>query len=282
MLLGLVTAVAAALCYGVGSVLQAVAARGTASAEGLDPRLLIRLLRSWRYVLGVGLDGVGFVLSLVAVQSLPLFVVQSVVASFLAVTAVLGAIFLKMPLTRSDRVALTVVVVGLVLVGSSAAEESGAPASTTGAWILLAVTVVLALAAVPAARVPGARGAAVLGAIAGLAFGATSVAARMLPVELTPSAVLHDAGTLLTSPATYALAIAGVLALLTYSTALQRGSVTQATAPLVVGETVAPAIVGVLVLGDHTRPGWAGVAIAGFVLAVGGAVALARHGEIQA
>ena len=71
--------------------------------EGLDPRLLGRLLRSWKYVVGVGLDGLGFLLSLAAVRTLPLFVVQSVVASFLAVTAVLGAIFLKMPLTRRDR-----------------------------------------------------------------------------------------------------------------------------------------------------------------------------------
>ena len=56
-------------------------------------------------------------------RTLPLFVVQSVVASFLAVTAVLGAIFLKMPLTRRDRIGLGVVVLGLVLVGASAAED---------------------------------------------------------------------------------------------------------------------------------------------------------------
>ena len=44
--------------------------------------------------------------------------------------------------------------------------------------------------------------------------------------------------------------------MLTYSIALQRGTVTQATAPLVVGETVAPALVGLLLLGD--QPGRAG------------------------
>ena len=74
----------------------------------------------------------------------------------------------------------------------------------------------------------------------------------------------------------YALAIAGVVALLTYPIALQRASVTQATAPLVVGETVAPAIVGLLLLGDEPRPGWGWVAVVGFVLSV----ALARHGEV--
>ena len=89
MLLGLLGAVGAALCYGVGSVLQALAARRTTSAEGLDPRLLLRLARSWQYVVGLALDGVAFLLSIVALRSLPLFTVQSIVASFLAVTAVL-------------------------------------------------------------------------------------------------------------------------------------------------------------------------------------------------
>ena len=102
MVAGLLGAFAAAFCYGVGSILQAVAARRTHSAEGLDPRLLIRLFGSWPYLLGLGLDGFAFLLSIAALRSLPLFVVQSIVASFLAVTAVLGAIFLHMPLT-SDR-----------------------------------------------------------------------------------------------------------------------------------------------------------------------------------
>lgn len=280
VVVGLVTAFAAALCYGVGSVLQAVAARDTAAVQGLDPRLLVRLVRSWRYVLGLGLDGLGFLLSLVAVRSLPLFVVQAVVASFLAITAVLGAVFLKMRLSRADRVALAVVVAGLVLVGASAAEDTAVTTTDTDGWALLGATALLALLAVPLGRWEGARGAAALGAIAGLAFGATSVAARMLPGTLTVSGVVDDPSPLLTSPALYALVLAGVVAMLTYSIALQRGSVTQATAPLVVGETVVPALVGLLVLGDEPRAGWGGVAVAGFVLAVGGAVALARHGEL--
>jgi drug/metabolite transporter (DMT)-like permease len=269
---GLLTAFAAAWCYALGSIFQAIAARSVPDADGLDPRFLIRLLHSWRYLLGVGLDGVGFLLSLVAVRALPLFVVQSVVASFLAITAVLGAVFLKMPLRRSDRIGLGVVVAGLVLVGASAAEDSSVDVSDAERWGVLVVAVLLALVAIPLARVPGVRGAFGLGAVAGLAFGATAVASRMLPGDL-------DA--LLTSPATYALIVAGIVAMLTYSIALQRGSVTQATAPLVVGETVAPALVGILLLGDHTRPGWGWVALLGFVVSVGGAISLARHGEVE-
>lgn len=272
MTLGLATAVVAAICYGVGSILQAAAARGTAQVDGLDPRLLVRLLKSWKYLLGVGLDGLGFLLGLVAVRSLPLFVVQSIVASFLAITAVLGAIFLKMPLSRRDKAGIAVVVIGLVLVGSSAAEDSEVAVSAAETWGVLIAAVALVVLAIPAARLSGAAGATAMGAVAGLAFGATAVAARMLPDDLADIPA---------SPATWALALGGVTALLTYSVALQRGTVTQATAPVVVGETIAPAIVGLTLLGDAPRPGWGIVAAIGFVLAVAGAVSLARHGEIE-
>ena len=86
---------------------------------------------------------------------------------------------------------------------------------------------------------------------------------------------------LVEAPAAYALLVAAPVALMTYATALQRGSVVQATAPLVVGETVLPAIVGLSLLGDHARPGWGVAASAGFILAVGAALVLSRFGEVS-
>jgi drug/metabolite transporter (DMT)-like permease len=281
MVLGLICALGAALGYGVGSVLQAMAARQEPLAVGLDPGLLLRLLRSWRYVVGLGLDLLGFLLTLVAVQSLPLFVVQSVVASFLAVTAVLGAVLLRMPLTRRDWIGLGVTVVGLTLVGLSGANEKPVTISLAEQWWVLAAAAALGVLALPLGRWTGTRGAAALGAVAGLAFGATSVAARMLPDSLSLAHPLSSLGILLRSPSAYALVVAGAVALLAYSTALQRGSVTAATAPLVVGETVAPALVGLLVLGDRPREGWEVVAAIGFALAVAGAISLARYGEVM-
>jgi drug/metabolite transporter (DMT)-like permease len=270
---GLLTALAAALCYGVGSVLQAAAARRADRADRLDPRLLGRLLGSWQYLLGLGLDVLGFALSLVAVRALPLFVVQAVVAGFLAVTAVLGAVFLRMPLDRRDRLALGVVVLGLILVAASAAEDRSVDVTSAERWGVLIVALLLALAALPAARLTGALSAAVLGTVAGLGYGATAVAARMLPAHLSVESLLR-------SPATWGLVVAGVVAMLTYSIALQRGTVTQATAPVVVAETIAPALVGITLLGDQARPGWGWVGAVGFALAVVGAVGLARHGEV--
>lgn len=279
MVPGLLSACGAALCYGVGSVLQAAAAQDTRVAQGLDPRLLLRLLRSWRYLVGLGLDGVGFVLSVAAVRTLPLFVVQSIVASFLAVTAVTASLVLHTRLSRSDWAGLGVVITGLVLVGLSAAEDRTVEVSDAEQWGVLVVSIGLAVAAVFAGRLRGVTGAATLGAVAGLAFGATAVAARMIPGSLALDHLVAEPQEVLTSPATYALVVAGALAMLAYSTALQRGTVTQATAPLVVCETIAPALVGIALLGDQTRSGWQGVAVLGFTLGVAGAVSLSRHGE---
>ncbi len=275
MLLGLLGAFGAAICYGIGSVLQAMGARRTHAAEGLDPGLLLRLVRSGPYMIGIGLDCVGFLLSIVALRTLPLFVVQAVVASSLAVTAVLGAVVLHMRLGRRDIIGLIVVVVGLTMLALSAAE--GEPHAVTSAlnWGLLVASVLLGVIAVPLARLQGAAGAAALGAIGGLGFGAVAVCARVLPASLHPSVLLTD-------PATYALGVSALVGALAYSTALQRGTVTQATAPLVVGETIVPAAVGLFMLGDLPRPGWGWVALVGFALAVAGALSLSRHGEMHA
>ncbi|MBU2667072.1 hypothetical protein KOI35_26545 [Actinoplanes bogorensis] len=272
MVLGLFGAFGSALCYGIASTMQALAVRRTAPAEGLDLGLVVRLARSWRYLLGLAFDGLAFLLSLAALRSLPLFVVQSIVASFLAVTAVLGALVLKLPLRRSDKIGVAVVVAGLVLVGLAAAEETPKPVSMTVSWTILGSSIALLAVAVAVGRRPGS---AALGAVAGLGFGIVAVATRTLPAPLTISGLLAD-------PAAYGLVISGGTALLSYSIALQRGSVTLATAPLVVLETVVPAAVGLLLLGDKTRPGWGVAAAAGFVIAVLGALSLARHGEIQA
>lgn len=87
-------------------------------------------------------------------------------------------------------------------------------------------------------------------------------------------------GSLLTDPNTYGIIAAGALALLALATALQRGGVTQATAAMVVAETVIPSAIGLAFLGDEIRPGFQVVAGIGLLVAIGGSVALARLGEI--
>jgi drug/metabolite transporter (DMT)-like permease len=62
---------------------------------------------------------------------------------------------------------------------------------------------------------------------------------------------------------------------------LQRGSVTLATTPMIALQTVTPAAVGVLVLGDEVRPGWYAGAVGGFVLTAIGALILVRFESVK-
>ncbi|MEV5506437.1 hypothetical protein [Streptomyces orinoci] len=266
-------ALGSAVCFGTASVLQAVAARAAApgSGSGVDPVLLVRAARQWRYLAGLALDGLGFLLELVALRTLPIYAVGAALAASLAVTAVVAAEVLKVRLRGVEWAAVAVVCGGLAMLGLASGAEghrTGSQALRLG--VLAVAAAVLGIGAL-GGRLPGRARAAVLGLGAGLGFGVVEVAVRLIdgfsPAEL------------LANPAVYALLLGGGAAFLLLTSALQRGSVTAATAGMVIGETVGPALVGVAWLGDRTREGLAPLAIAGFTLAVLGALALARFGE---
>lgn len=272
---GWVCAVLAAVAYGVASVFQAVAARavdqGDEGAQGakVDPRLMVRVFGQWRYVLGTALDLVGFLAQLVALRALPLFVVQAALAASLAVTAV-AALGIGARLHAREWAAVAAVCAGLALLGASAETEGSAPVGLAFHLGVLIAAVVLGLAGMLAGRAKSPVG---LGLAAGLEFALVAVAGRVIDTS--------GFGALFADPALYAVAAAGGLGMLFFATSLQRGSVTTATALMVVGETVLPSVIGVVALGDTTRPGFGIPAVAGFVLAVAAALALARFGEVD-
>jgi len=82
-----------------------------------------------------------------------------------------------------------------------------------------------------------------------------------------------------TNPALYSAAGGGAAGFLLLTSALHRGSVTTTVAAMVVGETIAPALVGVVWLGDSARHGLGWLVVLGFVVAVSATLVLARFGE---
>jgi drug/metabolite transporter (DMT)-like permease len=269
VLLGLSAAGGAAVAFGVAAVLQAVAARREPTVHGVDPLLLLRLLRYPAFLCALALNLGGFLLHVAALRTLPLFLAQAVIASSVAVTAVLGARVLGARLAWREQAAVAGVCLGLALLTATAAEAGTTQAQAGVGRALLAGVVLLAAAGVLTARVQGPVGASLMGLVAGLGFAVVAVAGRVLP-GLEPA-------TLVRAPATYGLLLAGPLAFLLYATALQRAAVLTATSSMVLASTAAPALFGVLALGDRVREGAAPLVLLGLALAVAGSAALARH-----
>ncbi|MGD1219667.1 MULTISPECIES: hypothetical protein [Streptomyces] len=268
----MVCALGASVCFGTATVLQAMAARAAAgTGPGGDAALLLRALRQWRYLAGLALDGVGFLLQIAALRSIPIYAVGAALAASLAVTAVVASRLLRVRLSRVEWGAVGLVCAGLAMLGLASGTEGDRPGSAALKYAMLGTAVGVLLLGLVSGRLPERGRPLVLGLGAGFGFGVVEVSVRLID-DLDP-------GALLANPATYALLIGGGAAFLLLTSALQRGSVTTATAGLVIGETIGPALVGVVWLGDRTREGLAWLAVLGFAVAVAGALALARFGE---
>jgi drug/metabolite transporter (DMT)-like permease len=278
MLVSLIAAIVAALFYGVASVMQAIAVRAASHREpqdaasgGVDPGLVVRMLHQWRFVASIGLDALGFVAQLVALQRLPLFAVQAFVASNLAVTAVVASRVIGVTLSWREWSAVLGVVAGVGLLGSSAGAEGATQVGAVFKLSLIVAVAGLAVVGMAAAKLNDPYRTIALGITAGFGYGVLSIAARVLQ-GFSPLQLARD-------PAAYAIIAAGIISFMFYAAALEGGSVTVATAAVVLSETIPPAVIGVIFLGDQTRPGLAGVAWGGFFIAVASAVMLARFGE---
>ena len=275
MIVGLAAALAAATCYGFGSIVQAVAAGRSTVSGRLGIKVVAQLVAQWRYVAGLGLDLVGFLAAVVALRSLPLFVVQAAVASSVGVTAVAASRLLKTRLARRERSALLWLGAGLVLLAASARSEHATRLGEPGPILLLVAAPVLAIVAWALSSSARPRTAAVLAAAAGISFGNVGIAARAF-------AAPHPWTHALSDPLFYAIVGNGVIATVLFAGALQRGAVTTVVAVAFSVETVVPAFVGIAWLGDRTRAGLAPLAVAGFALTVVAAIALARFADAGA
>jgi hypothetical protein len=261
-----------ALTYGIGSVLQAAAARRAEMRPNLDPMLLVRLVGDPVYVFSLVLDLLGFLSAVVALRTLPLFMVQSAVAGSVGVTAIVASIAFGIHLEHYERGALVGLLVGFALLAVSARPgHATSPGASSHALLGGGVALVVLVGAF-SARLDARRTGIGLALGAGLSFAGAGIAARQLDDS-------HIAWRLVTDPVALCLVAYGVLGVLLFATALQRSSVTAVAALVFLVETVVPSTIGLVFLGDRARPHLAAVAALGFIVTIGASILLARRSE---
>ena len=256
MIWALLAAVVSSIAYGVSTIMQALATRKAAGlAVVLQPLV----------VAAFAVDAVAWALSLVALNELPLFVVQAIIASSLVVVVVLARFVLGTRMRPIDRAAVVVVVGALVVVSLSGGEQPAVPAPDGFAVVMIAASAVLAVLMVAFYR---SGSPIVLAVIGGLGYSGAAIAARAATEADGLWATIFQ-------PLAIAILLCAVAGALAYLRALERGSVGTAAAVVSVLEVVVPGVVGVWVLGDRVRDGWAPAAVVGLLLALAGCVALA-------
>jgi hypothetical protein len=268
---GYVFAVLAALASDSGSILESLGVR-RAHAYGGRSLDLVNLRGQPVYFLGIAVDMLGFLLAAAALRQLPLFLVQSLLAFSVGVTATISA-FMGTRLAAAGWLALGIGAAGLILLGVSADPGPARPLPPEWRWFLLAIVVPVAAIAFYAQHQRGRLAAPLLAFGAGLGFCVVGVSARTLEL---PDAAWQ----LILEPSAWAIPLNGLIAAASFAMALQKSGATANTAILFTTNTALSSLIGVVYLDDRVRTGFITVAIVGFGCAIAGAVGTAHYASI--
>ena len=220
------------------------------------------------YLAGLVVDGCGWVCTVLALRYLPVYVVQAVQGGAIGLTAIGARIIWGSTLRTVDRYAMGACLLGLVVVAASAGPQRTA----TAVWMSTLVLVLMSVALVVALVAVRSSGRAwPLAVIAGLGFGATSLAIHAVELPAGGDVVT----TLLAEPVAYLVVVFWVIGLVAYSRALELTGLAQVTAVMLVTEVIAPGLIGIVLFGDSVRSGWWWPMLGGLGLAVAGIATLA-------
>jgi drug/metabolite transporter (DMT)-like permease len=257
--LGFVAAVLSAVLSSVATLVQARGARDMGH----------RRARVW-YVGGLALDLVGWAMSAYALRYLPVFAVQAIVASQVALTVIGAHVLSTARAGRYQLAAAAACVAGLGVVAASGSTGDAPVDASVVDTVLVVALAAMAIAIPVAVRTGSPDGRA---AIAGLAFGCVAVAVRSLHQRL------DELSELVRQPAAYAIPVFAAIGAVMFALALRRGGAS-AVAAIVVGlEMLAAGALGMALLGDGIRPGWQAPCAIGVLVAVAALGALARTGD---
>ena len=237
----------------------------------LSPRHPLRsarlLLGQRRWLLGFGVEAVGWVLYVVALALAPLSLVQATAAGGVGILAVMVARYRGVPLTQLERVGVALSVTGLALLGISLAGAHGE--GSNGSYLAVGVWVgASTVGGLAATRVlpPLVGGGPAYGIATGVLFAAGDVSTK---------AAVGGGGRLV-----FVVSLIGCYALGTMllQAGFQRGNPLTTAGIATLFTNALPIVAGETIFAEPRPTGWLGaVRLLSFGLVVGGAVALSRH-----
>lgn len=263
MLIGILFALLAMVLNSAGALLAGEGARRATKSRpiAVQPPYLVSLV----------VDLLSWLCGVVALRVLPVFAVQAIIGGSIAITAVVGARRVGARLDGIMRAAVASCLVGLVMIASSAGDAQPVVSSSLVDIVLISGVLVLGVLVLVLRQF---RAAWPLALVAGIGFGGSALSVRAAHVEITAS---FSPAALLAQPSLYLVAGFWVVGIIGYSAAVGRGDIGPVTAVFIVTEVVLPGLVGIVLLGDPVRPGFAWVFAVGLLIAVAGVVVIARR-----
>ncbi|MBB6173595.1 drug/metabolite transporter (DMT)-like permease [Nocardiopsis mwathae] len=268
-----IIAVVGALAIAAGAALQERAA--VSAPFGISQlRLFRHLMRSRRWVLGLGLTGLGIGAHMLALVHAPLILVQPIQTTGLLFAVMLAAFFGKRRLTSAQIGGCLAVTVGLVALITALPMHAGNPVLTpTETALMPLVCVGGMLMCVLVARFGGASTRAWTFALAGgIGFAVTSALARFIGVGMldNPMAAMR--------PLTVIAVVIGLCGGMIVQNAYRTGHFTLAYATLMISDPLSAAILGVVFFGEQlpADPLHSAIAIIGAVVCAAGVITLSR------
>jgi len=271
-----VLALAAALAFALGTVLQQRVAEQATEDDALRAGFLLRLARQPLWLAGIAADGVGFGFQAWALGTGRLVVVQPVLATSVVFALPLGARLGGTRVGRRELLAAVAVTAGLAAFLLISNPSSGVAEATTAGWIAAGA----GCAGVSGALVLAARGrsparrAALLGIATGVLFGLSA-----LLTKTTVDRLDDGLGAVFLDWHVYALVLVGWVSVTLSQASLQCGRLAPAVATQMAFDPIASVVLGIFVLDESLHESAAGAVLSVLALLVmlGGIVVLAAR-----
>jgi drug/metabolite transporter (DMT)-like permease len=175
-------AVLTAFLYALSNVLELSEAEQAPDEDALSPRLLLRLARRPRWLLGLASDVGGFLCQAGALALAAVAFVEPILSSGVIMALLLGSALTHRRLRRGDWLWAVALSGALSAFLYEVAPTGGRSVAPSNRWAIAGPTLAVVVAAciASAAVIRGPRRAALLGAAAGISFGVSAVLTKAL------------------------------------------------------------------------------------------------------